>query len=210
MKKILLIIAFALGAASFSYGQFALGIKLGYNANKLSTNLDTVKSSFNSGFHVGAWTRIGKRLYVAPELQYTMSGAVFTNSGNLSTNDWKQKITIGSLDIPVLVGFKIIHSDLITWRIELGPEASFVVNKKVTNENSVTGPITKANLSSANWYILAGTGIDILFLKLDIRYQYGLNQMIKDVSTSGSTSASFDSKNQMFVISVGFKILGSK
>ena len=74
MKKTLLVFAIAMFATQFSYGQFALGVKIGYNANKLSTNLDTVKSQFNSGFSVGIFTRIGKRFYVAPELLYTMSG----------------------------------------------------------------------------------------------------------------------------------------
>ncbi len=205
MKKVLLIFAIALFAADMSYGQFALGLKVGYNANKLSTNLDTVKSQFNSGFHVGIWTRIGKRFYVAPEVQYTMSGAVFTGSGNLSTSNWKQKITIGSVDVPLLLGFKIIHSDVISWRIELGPEASFITNKKIEDENSVTGPITEASLSSVNWYIMGGTGIDILFLKFDVRYTYGLNQMIKDAG-----SWHFDAKNGMWVVSLGFKIFGKK
>jgi hypothetical protein len=204
MKKIIFIFLIAFFAAEFSYGQFALGIKLGYNANKLSSNLDTIKSQFNSGFHVGIWSRFGKRFYVAPELQYTMSGAVFNNEGSLSTTDWKQKVTIGSFDIPVMVGFKIIHSDFLTWRIEVGPEASFVVNKKIKDETSVIGPITDANINSMNWYVLGGTGIDILFLKLDIRYQAGLNELIQDLD-------SYDfSKNQMFVISLGFKIFGKK
>lgn len=210
MKKFLLIVVLALCAGTISYGQFALGVKVGYNANKLSTDLDTIKTQVNSGFHVGIWSRFGKRFYVAPELQYTMSGAVFTNEGNMSTNNWKQKITIGSLDIPVLVGFKIIHSEFLTWRIELGPQACFAVNKKVEDENSVLGPIKESSLSSVGWYVLAGSGIDILFLRLDLRYQYGLSQLIKDVETSGSTSASFDTKNQMFVVSLGFKIFGSK
>ncbi len=202
--------AFAFCVSTISYGQFALGVKIGYNANKLSTNLDTVKSQFNSGFHVGIWTRIGKRIYVAPELQYTMNGAVFTNDGNLSTNDWKQKITIGTVDIPVLLGFKIIHSKVITWRIELGPQVSFITNTKISDVNSIAGPIQSSSFKSVNWYILGGTGIDVLFLKFDIRYMYGLNQMIQDVQTSGTTTASFDSRNQMFAISLGFKIFGSK
>ena len=210
MKKIILLFVIVLLGTELSYAQFALGVKVGYNANKLSTDLDTVKSQVNSGFHVGVWARFGKRFYVAPELDYTMSGAVFTNEGNLSTNNWKQKITIGSLDIPVMLGFKIIHSDFITWRIELGPQASFVVNKKVEDENSVLGPIKESSLSSMGWYVLGGTGIDILFMRLDIRYQYGLSQLIKDVETSGSTNATFDTKNQMFVVSLGFKILGKK
>lgn len=210
MKKIVLFFVIALFAADLCYGQFALGVKLGYNANKLSTNLDTIKSQFNSGFHVGIFTRFGKRFYVAPELQYTMSGAVFTNEGNLSTSNWKQKITIGTLDIPVMLGFKIIHSDFITWRIELGPQASFVVNKKIKDETSIIGPIKESNINSVNWYVLGGTGIDILFLKLDIRYQYGLNQLLQDVQSIGSSSSTYNARNQMFVISLGFKIFGKK
>jgi hypothetical protein len=207
MKRILIFLALVFCVSAISYGQFALGLKIGYNANKLSANLDTVKSQFNSGFHVGIWTRIGKRIYVAPELQYTMNGAVFTNEGNLATNNWKQKITIGSVDVPVLLGFKIIHSKAITWRIELGPQVSFITNTKISDLNSVTGPIESSSFKSVNWYILGGTGIDVLFLKFDIRYMYGLNQMIQDVQTA---TASFDSRNQMFAVSLGFKIFGKK
>jgi hypothetical protein len=210
MKKFLLIVALALCASTISYGQFALGVKVGYNANKLSTDLEDIKSEVNHGFHVGVWSRFGKRFYVAPELQYSMSGAVFTDEGTLSTSGWKQKITIGSVDIPVLVGFKIIHSEFITWRVELGPQASFNVNTKVEDQNSVIGPIKESSLSSMSWYVLGGTGIDLLFLKFDLRYQYGLNQLIQDVQTAGTTSTSFNTSNQMFVISVGFKIFGSK
>ncbi len=195
MKKIVLLFVFALCVSTLSYGQFALGVKLGYNASKLSANVDSIKSSFNSGFHIGVWSRF--RTFPTTILPI-ISG-------------WKQKIKIGSVDVPVMVGFKIIHSDFITWRIELGPQASFVVNQKIEDVNSVTGPIKDASLSSVNWYVLGGTGIDILFLKLDIKYQYGLNQLVKDVETTGgTTTSSFDSKNQMFVVSLGFKILGKK
>jgi hypothetical protein len=199
MKKILLIVVIAFFVTELSYGQFALGIKLGYNASKLSTDLDSISSSFNSGFHVGVFSRFGKRLYLAPELQYTLSGST------LSTNEWKQKVTIGSVDVPVLVGFKIIHSDLITWRIELGPQASFLVNSKIKDINSVAGPINDASLNNVNWYVLAGTGIDILFLKLDVRYQYGLNQLIQDAG-----AYQLDTKGQMIVVSLGWKIFGKK
>ena len=210
MKKIILVFIIALFAADLTYGQFALGIKVGYNANKLSTNVDSIKSDFNSGFHVGIFSRFGKRLYVAPELRYSLSGAVFTNEGNVALNNWKQKVTIGSLDIPVLIGFKIIHSDLITWRIELGPQASFTVNKKITDQEDLAGPIKEANINSANWYVLGGTGIDFLFLKVDVRYQYGLNQLLTDVQSLGTSTTTYDARNQMFVVSVGWKIFGKK
>jgi hypothetical protein len=205
MKKILLICVIALFATELSYGQFALGIKVGYNANKLSTNLDSIKSSLSSGFHVGIFSRIGKRLYFAPELLYTLSGGEFTHEGTSLTSGWSEKITIGSMDIPLLLGFKIIHSKVVTWRIEVGPEVSFVVNSKIKNTESFTGPITTSDINTANWYVLGGTGIDVLFLSLDVRYQYGLNQMIADAQ-----NYSFDTKNSMFNVSLGFKIFGKK
>ena len=205
MKKTILIILSALLASTVTFGQFALGVKLGYNGNKLSTALDTVKSQFKNGFHVGVWSRLGKRVYVAPELQYSFSGGVFTGEGTSAVSNWKQKVTIGSLDIPVLVGVKIIHSKLITWRIELGPQASFIVNKKIEDVNSVLGPIQEADLNAATWYIVGGTGIDVLFLKFDVRYQYGFNQLISDAG-----NYQLNTKNQVVVVSLGFKIFGKK
>jgi hypothetical protein len=206
MKKIVFLIAFAFGASVFSYGQFALGIKLGYNGSKLNTNLDSIKSDFNSGFHAGAWAHFGKRLYFAPEVLYCMSGGVFSSEGHLETdsiNYWSQKITVGSFDIPLLLGFKIIHSDVITWRVELGPEISFAMNTKVSD--GVNPKIQPSDINTANWYVLGGTGIDVLFLTFDIRYKIGLSNLIADVNNQ-----SFDTKNNMFMISAGWRIFGSK
>lgn len=206
MKKLLLVFILAFFTAEFTYSQFALGIRLGYSASKLTTDLDSIKSDFNNGFHFGAWARFGKRLYVAPEFLYNMSGGVFTSEGNLSVSQWKQKVKIGSIDIPVLVGVKIIHSDLLTWRVELGPQISMAVNKKVEDMNDLTnGPITTDDIKSGNWYIIAGTGIDVLFLRLDLRYQYGLNELIADAK-----NYNLNSKNSLLLVSAGFKIFGKK
>ena len=205
MKKLLLLLVASLMISGAAYSQFALGLKVGYNANKLSASSDSIKSQINHGFHLGVYTHIGKRLYFAPELLYSFSGAVFSEEGTASLNGWKQKITIGSVDVPLLLGFKIIHSKVLTWRIELGPEASFTVNKTIKEETSVTGPITTSSLKDVNWYIMGGTGVDVLFLAFDIRYKYGLNKMITDAQ-----NWQFDSHNGMFLISVGFKIFGKK
>ncbi|HTX88320.1 MAG TPA: porin family protein [Bacteroidales bacterium] len=204
MKKTLLLILAIFLFAGFSYGQLTLGIRAGYNGNKLYTSLSNIESQFKSGFHVGVFSRFGKRLYFAPELIYTFSGGEFTNNG--TDTSWnKQSFTIGSLDVPLLVGFKIIRTKLLKWRIELGPVASFIVHKKVTNFDDLTGPITNADFNSIQWQILAGTGIDLWFMTLDIRYQYAFNSLLKDVE-----NYSFDTKNNYIVVSLGFKILGNK
>ena len=133
MKKVILFFAIFLLSAGMSYGQFAYGLKIGYNASKLHSNLDSIKSSFNSGFHFGAFVRFGKKVYVQPELYYTLQGGIFQNNVANTYNNWKQNVTVGTLDIPVLVGFKIINLKVVNWRIMAGPMASFVVNSKIKN-----------------------------------------------------------------------------
>ena len=212
MKKIVLLFAILFFSAGVTFGQFSFGIKVGYNASKLHTGFDSIKSSFNSGFHFGAFFRVGKKVYVQPEIYYTLQGGIFNNSLNNAVSNWKQKVTVGTLDIPVLVGFKLINLKVINWRIMAGPMASFVVNSTVKDLNTLTGPIKKADITKANWYVQAGTGVDILFFTLDIRYQIGLNQMIKSaqfVNSSGNTTGkiyNLNATNNMWVVSLGFKL----
>ncbi len=197
MKKYLILFVFVLSSA-IVFGQFTIGPKVGYNASKLSTNLDTVSSTFKSGFQIGVFVRIGKKFYVQPELYYTTQGGVFESN----TNNWQQKVSIGSLDIPLLVGFKLINAKVVNLRILAGPLASFVVNKSVKDAGGILGPIETADLNSINWAIQAGAGLDVLFMTLDVRYQIGLNNLIKDIN-----NVTINSKNSVWVVSLGFKIL---
>jgi len=198
MKKVLLFILLFV-AAEFTFGQLTIGIKVGYDAAKLSTNIDSITSNFKSGFQVGAFARVGKRLFLQPEIYYTTQGGVFTSN----TSSWKQNIKIGSLDVPVLVGFKLLkQGDFINVRIMAGPLASFVVNKSIEDAGGIDGPIEDADLNSVNWAIQAGAGLDVWKLTLDVRYQIGLNQLLKSVE-----NYSFNSYNNVWNVSLGFKIL---
>jgi hypothetical protein len=197
MKKhfIILILLFS---SAVVFGQFTVGPKVGYNASKLSTNLDTVSSDVKSGFQIGAFVRIGKKLYFQPEVYYTTQGGVFESN----TSDWKQKVSIGSLDVPLLAGFKLINAKVVNLRILAGPLASFVVNKSVSDAGGVTGPIENADINSVNWGMQVGAGLGVLFMSLDVRYQIGLNNMINTID-----NAEINSKNNVWVVSLGFKIL---
>jgi hypothetical protein len=199
MKKLVILVLFVF-SAGIIYGQFHIGIKTGYNASKLSANIDSVKTNFKSGFQIGAFARIGNRLYLQPELYYTTQGGVFTSNSNI--NDWKQTVKISSIDVPVLLGLQIIKGDFVNLRIMAGPAASFVVGKSVSEGGADPGVITESNINSVNWAIQAGAGMDIWMFTLDVRYQIGLNQVITQVQ-----DWKFDSKNNAWVISLGFKIL---
>jgi hypothetical protein len=192
-------------SAEFSMGQTVLGFRIGYNGNNLTSGIDSITSKFTSGFQTGVFMRIGKRIYFGPEVLYTYSGANLTNEGSASDIIWKEKIGIGSLDIPLLFGLNIIRSQMFKWRLELGPVASFTTNTKITNVSYAEGPITSGDINSTQWRLMAGTGIDLWFLTLDIRYQYAFNTLISDVQ-----NYSFDTKNSIINISLGFKFLGNQ
>ena len=209
MKKQILLLALLAGLIFTTriQAQFTVGIKVGYNASSLGTSLDSIKAKMSSGFHIGAFARLGKRVQLQPELCYTISGGTYEIGQ--SASDWKQKVTVGSLDIPVLLSFTLIKSDLIKWRLMAGPEVSFVVNSNVENLN-LTGPIQKSDLKTTTWYIQAGTGIDIWRITVDIRYQGGLNSLIGDVTQPANgytTPYPINSGSNLFLLSAGFKIL---
>ena len=201
MKKVSLFVVFALTTTLMS-GQIKFGPKIGFNASKLTTSVDSVKTQFKAGFQFGAFVRIGDRIYLQPELYYTSQGGEFTHD---SSGSWKQSITLASLDIPLLIGFKIINNDNLNLRIMAGPVGSFIVNKKITDLNSITGPIQKSDIANTNWYIQAGAGIDIWMFTFDIRYQVGLNKVIKEVSYEGK-NVNFNTSNNVWVVSLGLKI----
>jgi hypothetical protein len=201
MKKAVLSLAFALFTI-VSFAEIKLGPKAGYNASKLSLEIDTLKSEFRSGFQVGLFVRFGGRFYVQPELYYTTQGGVFESN----LNDWEQKIKLGSLDLPVLVGYKVINNDNLNLRIHGGPLASFVVNKTVEEAGGIDGPVKTADIRTINWGIQAGAGVDVYWFTLDVRYQVGLNNLITEVTNTNGTKYTFDSKNNLWVISLGFKI----
>jgi hypothetical protein len=199
MKKFSILLVFALTTTTM-FGQLKFGPKIGFNASRLTTSLGYVKTQFKAGFQFGAFVRIGNRVYLQPELYYTSEGGVFENDS--TGKGWKQTVTLGSLDIPVLIGFKIINTELVNLRVFAGPEASFVVNKNISD---LAGPIQKADLRDANWYIQAGAGVDVWMFTLDIRYQVGLNKVITEVRYDGS-SLNFNTANNVWVVSLGFKI----
>ncbi|MCX6286793.1 MAG: porin family protein [Bacteroidetes bacterium] len=206
MRRITLVTLFLL-FSGMTFAGIGLGIKAGYNANKFSANIDSVSSQFKSGLQLGIFIRVGKRFYVQPELYYSIQGAQYILNDPTNTHSWNQKVTIGSIDIPVLLGFKIINGKKINFRVDLGPVVSFVTNRQVKDLNDLwPGPLTGSSINPVNWYIQAGVGVDLWFLTLDVRYQGGLNQVISSVQ-NGSQTWDFNSKNNVFQFSLGFKIL---
>lgn len=200
MKRILLIfLLFALSYSGFSQiPGLTLGPKVGYNSNRLSTEFDTIISDAKGALQFGAFVRIGKKIYVQPEANYVVKGGKI-KFGDLGEQDF----TLKSITVPVLIGIRPVHVGEFNLRFMAGPTMSFVMETKIDTPKDLVDefPIkTKEDLKETIWSIQAGGGIDVMMLTIDVRYEFGMDNIY-------TGKEDFSLKNNLFNISVGIKLL---
>lgn len=182
-----------------SYGQFTLGPKIGYSASKLSTDFDDIKTSSKNNFQIGAFLRIGKKFYLQPEVFYATSGGTLKLEGT----DLEENIKMKNICVPALIGYSIIHAKAFNLRVMAGPSANFIINKEVKADDLITEPLQDSNFKNIAWGFDLGAGVDVFFLTLDVRYEFGLN----NIYSPPDAGASQKIKNNAFIVSLGFKLL---
>lgn len=191
-------------ASGFAFGQFSIGPKIGFNTSKLTTDLDQIESDVASNFNFGVFVRLGSKIYLQPEINWLTSGGVYKKPEIDDVKPIKQEVTMKSIEIPVIVGWRIINLGVGNIRVLAGPSASIVTDKTVSTSDpdNFINPIKESDIEDMLWGFNIGAGADILMFTLDIRYQMGLNEVIQEVE-----GFSFNSKNNMFAVSLGWKIL---
>ena len=200
MKKILLTVSF-LACVVLTFGQtLDFGVKAGFNTSSIAGSLNNVSSSFKSrsGSNIGIFARLGgSKLYLQPELLYATKNSSFdatVSLGQTSTNT----IKIHTIQIPVLLGYKLLDLKLASIRAFTGPAGSFVTSGSITNINAQE---VKDNLNSMNWAWQLGAGVDVLKFTLDVRYEMGMNNITKNQIQDYISI----NKGNIFTISLGFK-----
>ncbi len=200
MKNFLLIILLiAFGSAVNAQGAFSIGPKVGYNSYKLSSNVDSVQASIKNSFQVGAFIRIGKKVYIQPEANYQVNKSTLSKS--IGALVQSQDVTLTSIKVPVLLGAKIINAKAFNLRFMVGPTITFILDKKLNPSTmSELWPIHSVDdIKNSIWSVQMGAGMDILFLTLDVRYEMGI-----DNTYNGSSNLQM--KNNIFNVSVGIKL----
>ena len=170
---------------------FDLGIKAGYNTSKLSTDLSTIKADSKGGYNFGAFGRFGgEKFYLQPEFLYVVKNEEF--SVGASTDAIKMK----SIQVPVLLGLKLIDLKVASIRAFTGPAISFSTGYESDKSFNY-------NFNNATWDYQLGAGVDVLMFTFDVRYEWGLSKTF-DTSSLGSN---FTSKGNTFSVNLGFKFL---
>jgi len=206
MKKLILSISVVL-ITSMSYGQFHFGPQIGYTGSNLSMNYDSIKNGLRNNFLIGAFVRIGNKIYVQPEVNWLTQGSVFKYPTFNNVSPIEQTVKLSTIQVPVNVGWRIINLKVVNIRIFAGIAANFVVNKKITtsgDESNYPETLpTKDDFKNTLWQWDAGAGVDILMFALDVKYVGGLNNIFNDFQFNNNT---LTSKSNLFVVTLGWKI----
>jgi opacity protein-like surface antigen len=193
MKKLSIIILLAvLSFVSNAQSPVNLGLKAGINTSKLSTNNNDYKTESINNYLFGAFARFNLGpIYLQPEAYYNSKGGEYIERNNLSITN-KNSFNLNSVDVPALVGLKLIDQEPLNVRIMAGPVFSFLTHK------SVKGQFTENSIKNSFFAWQVGAGVDFLFLTFDARFEKYATDMTK--------APEFNTKNGNFVVSLGIKL----
>ncbi len=211
MKKFVLIIIIAF-VSTLTYAQLGFGIKGAITMSELTTDISDYENAAKTGFQLGAFVRIGDKWHLQPEVYFSGKAGEFQydieplGSDKISV---KESFKLNTIDVPVLIGYKLIDPPTLNVRLQAGPVASFVMNKKfdITFDGVSEDPTDeyKDAYKDMNWALQFGAGVDFLFLTVDVRYELGLNSIYD--KPEGTMTSHDKVKNNVFFLSIGWKIL---
>ena len=176
---------FLVALTATAQSTFSLGVKAGVNFSNFIS-----KSNLEPGADAGVFFRIGKMVYFQPEVLYSFR----TSSFETMVDEVKQNIEIQEhyIDIPLLLGVKVLNKDNFNLRVFLGPRVGLRLGSDYNDIDSMLG--------YAQWGGQAGIGIDFWRFTFDFKY---------DISVSKFKE--FDNKTfwkqNIMSLAIGFKII---
>lgn len=186
MKNYILLFCMLCIFAGSSYAQktpfFSVGPKIGTN----HTNFLSKEHSFGKegiqGYQAGAFLRLGIfKTYIQPEAYYNFKSTTFDINDNTpgGSTSVSGKFKFNNIDVPLLIGRKIIDAKVFNLRAYAGPMVSFLLKDENSNKNY--NP-ENYDFNNKIWGGQAGIGVDVGNLTFDIRYQSKLSKISSFIS----------------------------
>lgn len=166
---------------------FHIGVKGGANFTKTSME-SSLEGKYGFGYQAGVMTRmdIGK-LYVQGEALFNKRKTSYQSQDGSSS-----KLSWNAIDIPVVVGYKLIKADDFNVRVFAGGVYSYAFNNKVSASQAIQEGFKKFDKSNIG--ITGGLGLDYKNFTVDFRYETGLTSISKE----------FKSKPHSFSLGIGY------
>lgn len=215
MKKIFFALAFLVAfqaTAQFNRKLIFIGVRGGANFSRLETQdlsikrpgastLDFFKtnSTNRTGYVVGAYARIGRKLFIQPEVLLSSKGGTFEIFKDGSTTPVNVDVKFSQIDIPVLIGLK-----LGPLRFNAGPMASLNIAQGSQLGDALkvyTSQNVNKTIEQATFGFQTGVGLDIRSFNIDLRYESGLSNISQ---LNLQNNAQFNSKVSLWQLTAGF------
>lgn len=175
-----------IAASAAAQAQFSVGLKGGLNFANLDVTDIAGTYDNRTGYHLGAFTQFKfTKFAIQPEIIYSEQGSKVKdpNLGSLESN-------FSYVNIPIILKLYTIGG----LNLQAGPQFGFLTSAEWGDQS------VKDELKNSDFSVGLGVGWDTPFgLILDARYNLG----ISDVSDVAAAQI----KNQVWQVSVGFKIL---
>ncbi|MBK0380121.1 porin family protein [Mucilaginibacter segetis] len=191
MKKYILGFAVIILTTVSAHAQFSLGAKAGVNFSKINT--DNLDESIIAGYQAGLFARVGKSLFIQPELYLSSTGGKFDSNDNGTAYNGKVRFT--NLNVPLLIG-KYFGGQNLNIHIMAGPVYTYVLDKNASfsdNFNQAYHDFGDYNNSTLGFQ--AGAGLDLGHITADLRYEGGLTKI----------NDNYGQRQNIWSLSVGFK-----
>jgi predicted porin len=180
---------------ALAQAQFAVGIKGGLNFANIDVK-GTVATNYNNrtGYHGGAFALIKVASFgIQPELIFSKQGTKYS----VNTTDYEANFDY--INVPIMIKFYLP----LGLNLQAGPQFGFLTTAELKQKaGSVSTTQDAKNFYKSNdTSISMGAGWDLPFgLTVDARYNLGLSKI--NAGTNNN-----DTKNQVFQVSVGYKLL---
>ncbi|MDR4891642.1 MULTISPECIES: porin family protein [unclassified Chryseobacterium] len=167
---------------------FHIGVKGGANFTKTSTESSSLEGKYGFGYQAGVMTRmdLGK-LYVQGEALFNKRKTTYESQDGSSS-----KLSWNAIDIPVVVGYKLIKTDDFNVRIFAGGVYSYAFNNKISTSQALLEGFKKFDKSNIG--VTGGLGLDYKNFTVDLRYETSLSSISKE----------FKSKPHSFSLGIGY------
>lgn len=198
MKKLVLVLLFALVSIAVQAQKNGFGIKAGLSSTQLDLeSKELVPYNAQTGYHLGVFARFGGLgFFVQPEVLFTQTSGSFRvelpPSSNVSSINYEAKFN--RLDVPVMAGFRIIK----IIRVMAGPIASFNIDSSLKDASNT---VQAVDFKKATLGYQAGLGLDLGNLSVEGKYEGGLSNFTESIATYTA-----DNRLNQWVLSVGFKL----
>jgi hypothetical protein len=176
MRTLFLFVILLLISTSSALAQLNFGARAGVTAFRLTEEQAFSETNIELGVFFGGFLRYGNDLYIQPELNYLRKATEVNLEGVVLQEDENRRLGFTSLQLPIMIGYKVFSSadGTSSVRVMAGPVLDVLLK---THENDLS--LSTGDFNPATLAVEAGVGLDLWFLTFDLRYGYGLSEVVE-------------------------------